>query len=171
MPRRRDKAFAGLLAIAAFSFAVDVEACSRIGGPPSEEETIKEADEIFVAHLVSASEIQFPSEAGELDEEDRLDLMGVQGHYVLIESLKGATAKEGVVHDNPAAPGNCSLGLMPGWDYVFFVKHDQDRPEFRWVGMFTGSVPLGPYRHSGDEEEKELTDLKTRIKQLAENRP
>ncbi len=150
----------GLLGVAGQSAA-----CSRVGGPPTLEASITDADEIFVAHLDSAAEKTLPVEPGaDLNEDDLFEMQGVEGRYTLIEVLKGAPPAKGVVDDLPFGLGNCSLGLMPGWDYVFFVKHDARRPEYRWVGMFSGSFPLGPYRRPG-EEEPGLQELKQKINQ------
>ncbi len=150
----------GLLGVAGQSAA-----CSRAGGPPSLEALIADADEIFVARLNSAAEKTLPIVSGaNVDGEDLIGMLGVEGRYTLIEVLKGTPPAKGVVDDLPFGPGNCSLGLMPGWDYVFFVKHDARHPDYRWVGMFSGSFPLGPYRRLG-EQEPELLELKQKINQ------
>ncbi len=156
-----------VLVSASVSQAPDAVACSRIGGPPILQESFRASDEVFIAHLVSAAEIQFPGDDGD-DEEDRFDRIGIEGRYTLIESLKGSPAKQGIVHDFPFGPGNCSLGLLPGWDYVFFVETKPEHPGIRWVGMFSGSFPLGPYRSSGTAEEKELVELRALIKREAD---
>jgi hypothetical protein len=44
----------------------------------------------------------------------------VEARYEVREVLKGLPPASGVVRDMPFGPGNCSLGLLPGLEYVFF---------------------------------------------------
>lgn len=161
----------GLAWVAALYAVASVQAvaCSRAGGPPALEDTIRDADEIFIARLNSAAETQLPAPSA-VPASDGDELLAVEGRYTLIKALKGQPASHGTVNDLPFAPGNCSLGLMPGWDYVFFIKRDPLNPGHRWVGMFSGSFALGPYRSSG-EEEPELQQLQAKINQLGRHTP
>jgi len=132
-------------------------ACSRVGGPPTVAESLASADEVFIAHLVSVKEIVMK---GPEREEGPI----LEGQYRLIEVLKGKPARSGKVHDLPFGPGNCSLGLMVGWDYVFMIKRATEFPRLRWVSMFSGSFPLGPYREAGQSEESELVEVRNILK-------
>lgn len=135
------------------------------------EDNIRAADEIFIARLNSAAEKRLPAPEGvPADDDDALNLQAVEGRYTLIKTLKGQPAQQGTVNDLPFAPGNCSLGLMPGWDYVFFINRDPLNPGYHWVGMFSGSFALGPYRSAG-EQEPELQQLQDTIIQLGRQTP
>ena len=129
------------------------DACSRKGGNPSLDESLADADEVFLARLVSATEKSY-RDGAELESY-------IEGSYRLIEALKGKPARSGIVHDVPFGPGSCSLGLMVGWDYLFVVKRGE-KPLSRWVGMFSGSFALGPYRDAeqADDEERDLVKVR-----------
>lgn len=45
----------------------------------------------------------------------------VEGRFELGEVYKGTPPISGLVRDLPYGFGNCSLGLVPGWEYVFFL--------------------------------------------------
>jgi len=140
--------------------AFPADACSRKGGPPTLAESIAAAQNIFVARLVSAKEKSFRAD-GEVEPY-------VEGRYRLLETLKGLPSRTGVVHDLPLGPGNCSLGLLVGWDYVFMTSPDKEYPRMRWVGFFSGSFPLGPYREPGEADEKELQEVREILKSQSE---
>ena len=44
----------------------------------------------------------------------------MEAKYEVKEVFKGAPPALGVVRDFPFAPGNCSLGLLPGMEYIFY---------------------------------------------------
>jgi hypothetical protein len=44
----------------------------------------------------------------------------VEAKYQLKEVFKGRPPEDGIVRDLPFGPGNCSLGRLPGLEYVFF---------------------------------------------------
>lgn len=134
-----------------------VDACSRIGGAPRLAEMVSTADEKFIARVVSAKE-KF------LRDQDEVEPY-IEARYRLIETLKGHPRKTGIVQDLPFGPGNCSLGLMVGWDYLFMIQGSSSEVLKRWVGMYSGSFPLGPYRDEDSEsQERDLDELRTILK-------
>lgn len=57
----------------------------------------------------------------------------VEARFEIKEVFKGGTPASGFVRDLPFGPGNCSLGLLPGLEYVFFPE------EYDMVLLPTGS--------------------------------
>ena len=49
----------------------------------------------------------------------------VEGSFTVVEVLKGTPPSDGKVVDMVFGPGNCSLGLLAGLDYVFFIQDDK----------------------------------------------
>ena len=49
----------------------------------------------------------------------------VEGSFTVVEVLKGTPPSDGKVVDMVFGPGNCSLGLFAGLDYVFFIQDDK----------------------------------------------
>jgi len=141
-------------------------ACSALGGFPPLAERLKEADAVFVAHLIATREIRSADldiPQAIKDEFDPEEANGpvIRGEFRLLETLKGQVPATGHVYDLPLGPGNCSLGLMAGWDYVFVVpKPDEDMGDLWFVTWPTGSAGLGPYREQGDPDPEELASIR-----------
>lgn len=76
-------------------------------------------------------------EAEEMDEDE---CTYVEGSYELVQAIKGAPRGRGKVRDLVFGPGNCSLGLLTGFYYVFYVDKQHN-----WVPHISGSFPLGPF--------------------------
>jgi hypothetical protein len=57
----------------------------------------------------------------------------VEARFEIKEVFKGAAPASGIVRDLPFGPGNCSLGLLPGLEYVLFPG------EYEMVLLPTGS--------------------------------
>ena len=57
----------------------------------------------------------------------------VEANYEVKEVFKGTPPASGIVRDFPFGPGNCSLGLLPGVEYVFYPD------ENNFVLIFSGS--------------------------------
>jgi hypothetical protein len=102
-------------------------ACS-MPEPASEEEKFAQAKEVFLARVVRVEETGKPERIG------GSEIKTVQGTYKLLEVFKGEPKDGDKVLDFVFTPGNCSLGIMPGLFYVFFV-----RPENRLVLWVNGS--------------------------------
>jgi hypothetical protein len=118
---------AALFAIVPALFAFRAGACS-LPEPPSEEAKFAQAKEVFLARMVRVEE------TGKSERIGTSEVKTVQGTYKLIETFKGEPKDNDTVLDFVFTPGNCSLGIMPGLYYVFFIG-----PENRLVLWINGS--------------------------------
>jgi hypothetical protein len=107
--------------------AARAEACS-IRDLATEEEKFARAKEVFLARVVRVEETTKPERIG------HSEIKTVQGTYKLLEVFKGEPKDGDTVLDFVFTPGNCSLGIMAGLYYVFFVQ-----PENRLVLWVNGS--------------------------------
>ena len=110
-----------------------VLACS-IQEVTTDEEKFARAKEVFLARVVRVEEAVKPERWG------NVEFKAVQGTYKLLEVFKGEPKDGDTVLDFVFNPGNCSLGIMAGLHYVFFI-----RPENRlvlWVGGSRGYINL-----------------------------
>ena len=107
--------------------AVRAEACS-IRDLATEEEKFAQAKEVFLARVVRVEE------TGKTERIGGGEVKTVQGTYKLVEAFKGEPKDGDTVLDFVFSPGNCSLGIMAGLYYVFFVQ-----PENRLVLWVNGS--------------------------------
>ena len=100
----------------------------------TDEEKFAKAKEVFLARVVRVEEAAKPERWGSVE------FKAVQGTYKLLEVFKGEPKDGDTVLDFVFNPGNCSLGIMAGLYYVFFI-----RPENRlvlWVGGSRGYINL-----------------------------
>lgn len=100
----------------------------------TDEEKFAKAKEVFLARVVRVEEAAEPARWG------NVEFKAVQGTYKLLEVFKGEPRDGDTVLDFVFNPGNCSLGIMAGLHYVFFI-----RPENRlvlWVGGSRGYINL-----------------------------
>ena len=100
----------------------------------TDEEKFARAKEVFLARVVRVEEAAKPERWGSVE------FKAVQGTYKLLEVFKGEPRDGDTVLDFVFNPGNCSLGIMAGLYYVFFI-----RPENRlvlWVGGSRGYINL-----------------------------
>ena len=102
-------AFNALLFSASCAFA-----CSSPGEPPTVEELFAKATSVFVAHVVRTQETNLKIEGIPI----------VEGEFRLVEEIKGTPPQDYRVRDFVYGYGNCSLGLLAGLDYVFFIQKD-----------------------------------------------
>lgn len=113
---KKTKIAACLLTTLAYSLSLDAFACStRNDEHPTDEQLYKSASAVFVAHITKTEEKSSP-----VGGDKRLPWPIVEGNFKLIEILKGEPPADGKVKDLVFGPGNCSLGLFAGLDYVFF---------------------------------------------------
>ena len=147
MPRRARMRMLRLLMLAlagATAFAsATADACSR-DPRPGDRQLFDEARQVFAARVVSTQVKRMPRK----DCED-VGLAGgdcdyVEARYELVESFKGRPPRRGRVSELVFAPGNCSLGLLAGHHYVFYLVPGND-----WVPFIQGSFPLGPSYDAG----------------------
>ena len=86
---------------------------------PTEAELVHTAKSVFVAHVFRTEE-EAPRAADFDNGEPHLT-----GSFRIIEIIKGAPPEDGKVRDRIYGPGNCSLGLRAGFDYVFFIQESR----------------------------------------------
>lgn len=134
----RRVAFAALIVCIAIAAPV-ADACSRLN-PITDAQLFSGAEKVFVARILATEIKRMPRRECDAEDLDEDDCMYVQGKYELVEALKGAPRTRGKVRDLVFGPGNCSLGLLAGFYYVFYVDKDHN-----WVLHIDGSFPLGPY--------------------------
>ena len=117
-----------------------------------------DANEVFVARIVKTELVPIPK-SERCVEGDFCNY--VVGHFELVQSLKGSPPRRGTVREFISAPGMCSLGLLPGWYYVFYANPKEDR-----MVLYTeGSFPLGA---SYDESSKQIVQ---RLREQGHVRP
>lgn len=115
---------ARLLAFAALFCVVGASsgyACSRDPNIPAPtlDELFAQAATVFVAHIVEVQEIT-------ATDMEKHRTGTVQAAFRQIEILKGSPPASGYVTSDAYSYGNCTLPLLAGADYVFFMKNDND---------------------------------------------
>jgi|APMI01.1.fsa_nt_gi hypothetical protein len=80
----------------------------------TQEEVFARARSVFRARVV---EVRLAKFANPFKSEEQAEI--VEGRFEVEEVYKGTPPASGIVRDFVLLPGNCSLGLFPGWDYVF----------------------------------------------------
>lgn len=133
---------ATLLVAALCSVPLDSVACSTRGSPPSDSELFARASEVFVARVTSTKLARFNRRLCDWQAEE---CEYVRASYTLIEQIKGRTPQRGHVKDVTFGIGNCSLGLMAGWYYVFYIS-DEHRAVLHPDGSFAVGPELDPER-------------------------
>lgn len=130
-------------------FAGSAMACSS-PNPPTDQELFAKATSVFRARvtevkLATLVDPDHPSRTVEV----------VEARYEVKEVFKGAPPASGIVRDLPYGPGNCSLGLLPGMEYVFFPG------KYEMVLLFSGSFAFF------NAEAKEVRQHLDEIRRLA----
>ena len=129
--------------IAILSFNTSLWACSF--PERSDLEKFEDADRVFRAKIV-ATELATEKIAGDVGEI-------VKVTYLLLESYKGNSPKNGVVRELPFGPGNCMIGLMTGAEYVIYIDN-----EYNFVTLSSGS--WGYVNASGTEVAPRIVKLR-----------
>jgi len=93
--------------------AVEASACSY--REMTLPESYRSATSVFRARVTEVRLAMLPAPRGERSETEV-----VEAKYEIREVFKGKPPADGIVRDMPFGPGNCSLGLFPGMEYVFF---------------------------------------------------
>ncbi len=123
-------------------------ACSITGEKPTDEQLFAKANSVFVAHVYRTEEKSFqPTDSKE-------SIAAVEADFCVIEVLKGKPPADNKVKDFVFGPGNCSLGLLAGFDYLFFVPNGPDN----LVLWPTGSRAL--FNLKGTEVVKTLSNFR-----------
>jgi hypothetical protein len=95
--------------------------CSRMPGTPqpTPEELFAQAATVFVAHVIKVQEMT-------ASDTDKHETGTVQATFRAIETLKGSPPSSSYVLSDMYSYGNCTLPLLAGADYIFFMKDDND---------------------------------------------
>jgi hypothetical protein len=93
-----------------------VQACQTLE-PVSEERSFAQASAVFLAHVTRTEETEGNARL-KIDPTTPL----VEATFRLIEVLKGEPPADGKVRSPVYGPGNCSVPLFAGLDYVFVVE-------------------------------------------------
>ncbi len=147
------------LAVLAVMTAPAADACSRRPNP-TDAQLFSEAEHVIVARVVSTELRQMPRSGCDADGLDDNECSYVEAKYELSEVLKGSVRGRGKVRDLVFGPGNCSLGVLAGFYYVFYIDK-----EHNWVPHINGSFPLGPVY---GERERQAVE---RVRQPPHQRP
>ena len=122
------------------------------------------ADVVFTAHLTKAEEKTLPPN------KQHGALTAIEGQVKIIEVFKGAPPASGRVHD--LVQNNfdiCSSLLLPGNDYLFFLKlaPSKSNPtgEWNYVGFPTGSRIIFP------ADSNVTQDMLRKLRAYAQNQP
>lgn len=125
--------FAWAVALSAISCSADGWACSRSPDLPSltREMQYSNAASVIVGHLIKVEEVEPPNHR-------KADAGLLEGTFRLIEVLKGEAPVDSKVRSHTFQPGNCTVPLVAGSDYVFYL--DGSESLVTWT---TGSAHLG----------------------------
>ena len=108
-----------IFGIAILSLAQSAMACQWKQRPT--EEIVAGAKSIFRARVTEVKLLEPRPPA--LDRYPKV-FEAVEARYDVLETFKGEPPSAGIVRDFMFAPGNCSLGLFPGWEYIFIPDSD-----------------------------------------------
>jgi hypothetical protein len=105
-------------------------ACS-LGPPgtpePTEEDLFSKASAVFIGHLTKTEEIM-PRGKGKYEAGE------IEGTFNLVEVLKGEPPADHKIKSMIYGPGNCTLPLLSGFDYILFTNNDD-----KYITTFSGS--------------------------------
>ena len=148
-----------ILAATALLVPMSGDACSRFPRP-TDAQLFSEAESVFIAKVVTTRLKHHTQSECESEGIESERCVYVEATYTLTHTIKGAPATQGIVKDAVFGPLNCSLGVFPGWYYVFYVD-----PENASVLHLNGSFPLGP------EPDEQTIDGALSIKNPPHTRP
>lgn len=117
-----------VIGAALFSNVAPAHACSY--EHRSDEELFARASTVFVAHVVRTEEAKGLSPLSSEPEPI------VEASFRLVETLKGQPPGDGKIKSLRWSNGNCSVLLVAGFDYLFFLHGDS----YVLVGL--GSRPI-----------------------------
>lgn len=133
-------------ALFALLIASSAAACSLLKRHTNEE-LFGKASSAFRARITEAKLVSF---ANPMNPAERVEV--VEAKYEVREVFKGTPPASGIVRDLPFGPGNCSLGLLPGTEYVLFPSEND------FVLIYTGS--FGFFNAEGSEVKPRLDTLR-----------
>ncbi|MBV9458711.1 MAG: hypothetical protein JO141_14495, partial [Bradyrhizobium sp.] len=88
-----------------------------------------QASTVFVAHLTSVSEVPAP------DDVKKAYKNIIEGTFDIIEPIKGVPPPGKKVRSTPYGIGNCTIPLLAGADYIFYLRSEDD-----YIMFVTGSA-------------------------------
>jgi hypothetical protein len=91
-----------------------LHACSCVKS--SIEEKYKESSTVFIGHIVLAKEVADDPRAQKYHSNRY-----IEATYNVIEVFKGKPDNTGVVTDGVFTGGSCSVGMLPGVDYIIYL--------------------------------------------------
>ncbi len=120
----------------------------------SREEQFAHATSVFIGHIVQTKEIE--------DTIDGQPEMIIEGTFRVVEMLKGSPPANGKIKSRVYGPGNCTIPIMAGTDYLLFIHEDS------LVSFVSGSgVLLTLNEVLQDNETKQLLQV---LRQLRDQR-
>jgi hypothetical protein len=119
------------------------QACSSTEPPQSRAQLFARASTVFTAHLLRTEEIP-PTITPMAD---------VEATFRTIEIFKGQPPADGKVRTFVYGPGNCSVPLLAGSDYLFFLY------ENNYVLLLPGGFELF-WNLEGTEAREILTEIR-----------
>jgi hypothetical protein len=128
-------------------------ACSRAPdvSEPTQEELFSAASAVFVAHLTKTEEVK-PADPSK-------DAEGViEGTFRVIEILKGQPPADGKVKSELFFPGNCTIPLISGMDYIFFIDNRFLDKKENYIWWPSGSANI--MNINGSQVQQMLTKLR-----------
>lgn len=134
---------------------IRVPACTLLTPPPTDAVNFEKASSVFVAHVVTTEELR-DATTGSSEPKPT-----IQATLRIIEVLKGHAFAGNTVQAAFPAYGNCSLFLLAGFDYLFFVGNDN------LVVSTSGSRPISPL----DADAKALLERLRKLQAGGDRKP
>jgi hypothetical protein len=82
----------------------------------SHEQLFARATSVFIGHIVRTEEID--------NSNDGQREMTIEGAVRVVEMLKGSPPADGKIRSRVYGPGNCTIPIMAGTDYLLFIHED-----------------------------------------------
>lgn len=102
-------------------------ACSTLGPEPTREELFRKASAVIAAHMIRTEEVE-----ARLPRSNRQQMI-VEGTFRVVEVLKGTPPSDLKIKSFTFGPGNCTVPILSGADYVLFL-HDDEQGFVSWPG-------------------------------------
>lgn len=140
---------------------ITAHACSCLG-PNDTSSLFNDADAVILAEVQKTHVVKTAY--------DDHDVEYIVATIDILETFKESTTKVQKVIDLVPNIGNCSIGLMSGVEYLFFVHNTNDdhgketlnertTETQNYVGQCTGSHPVNMYHKNFKKKSNELRQL------------
>jgi hypothetical protein len=100
----------------------------------SRDQLFAQATSVFIGHIVQTKEVE--------DSIDGQRQMIVEGVVGVVEMLKGPPPADGKIRSRIYGPGNCTIPILAGTDYLLFIHQDN------LISYPGGSRALPPLRRT-----------------------